>query len=54
MYSPKIKEALVPNLYREAKRQGVRMTVLVNRILAKEIAKFKKGGEELEQNTRDA
>lgn len=53
MYSPKIKEALIPNLYREAKRRGIKMTVLVNRILAKEAAKFKEGGELHEQDSRN-
>jgi hypothetical protein len=33
MYSPKIKEDLVPLLYKAAKAEGIRMTVLVNRIL---------------------
>ena len=54
MYSPKIREALIPAYYREAKRRGVKMTVLVNRILAKEAAKFKKGGEELGQDKANA
>jgi hypothetical protein len=42
MYSPKISEAFIPTLYRMAKEQGVRMTVLVNRIIGKEIRKHKK------------
>ncbi len=33
MYSPKIKEDLIPLLYKVAKAEGIRMTVLVNRIL---------------------
>ena len=39
MYSPKISEAFIPTLYRMAKEQGVRMTVLVNRIIGNEIQK---------------
>jgi len=30
MYSPKIREDLVPRIYREAKKSGVKMTVWVN------------------------
>jgi hypothetical protein len=41
MYSPKISEAFIPTLYRMAKEQGVRMTVLVNRIISQEIQKQK-------------
>lgn len=39
MYSPKISEALIPILYRMAKDRSVPMTVLVNRIIGKEIQK---------------
>lgn len=35
MYSPKIKEELVPILYRIAKRKGLPMTELVEQILKK-------------------
>jgi len=30
MYSPKIREDLVPRIYRAAKKSGVKMTVWVN------------------------
>jgi hypothetical protein len=33
MYSPKIKEALIPRLYAEAKRRGVPMTTVVNSMM---------------------
>jgi len=33
MYSPKIKEELIPKLYIEAKAKRIRMTTLVNQIL---------------------
>jgi len=33
MYSPKIKEDLVPELYRKAKAEGLPMTKLVDRII---------------------
>ena len=37
MYSPKIAEELIPDLYRWAKSDGVTMTSLVNRIIKNEI-----------------
>jgi hypothetical protein len=39
MYSPKISEAFIPVLYRMAKENGLKMTVLINQIIAKEIKK---------------
>ena len=33
MYSPKIKEDLIPKLYQKAKAQGVAMTELVDQII---------------------
>ena len=49
MYSPKIDEALIPDLYKMAKGRGVPMTRLINQIIDKEIRKQKrkitKGGE---------
>lgn len=47
MYSPKISKALIPHLYRWGKKKGLPMTVLVNRIIAKEIQKQKRKGGEL-------
>ena len=45
MYSPKVREELIPHLYRWAKSDGVKMTVLVNRIVEKEVKKYLKGGD---------
>ena len=45
MYSPKISEELIPHLYRWAKSDGVKMTVLINRIIEKEVKKYLKGGD---------
>jgi len=45
MYSPKIAEELIPHLYRWAKSDEVKMTVLVNRIIKKEVKKYLKGGD---------
>ena len=34
MYSPRIKDELIPNLYRIAKAKGIPMTELVNSLIA--------------------
>ena len=39
MYSPKIKEDLIPVLYKLAKREGKPMTALIDQMLRAEIAK---------------
>ena len=33
MYSPKIREDLVPRIYQQAKKSGVKMTVWVNAVI---------------------
>ena len=33
MYSPKIKEDLIPKIYQKAKAQGITMTSLVDKII---------------------
>jgi len=38
MYSPKIKEDLIPILYKLAKQEGKRMTALIDEMLRAEIA----------------
>ena len=35
MYSPKIKEDLIPKIYQKAKAQGITMTNLVDKIIRK-------------------
>jgi hypothetical protein len=35
MYSPKIREDLIPKIYQMAKAKGIKMTTLVNQILEK-------------------
>jgi len=37
MYSPKIREDLIPRIYREAKKAGVKMTVWVNRLIEEKL-----------------
>lgn len=48
MYSPKIDEVLIPELYQQAKAQGVPMTKLVNRLLR--IAIYGGGGQHVGGN----
>jgi hypothetical protein len=38
MYSPKIREDLIPRIYRAAKNVGVHMTTWVNEVLEKALA----------------
>ncbi len=45
MYSPKIREDLIPRIFRKARAQGIHMTALVNGILEKAL----NGGDELEE-----
>ena len=51
MYSPKIREDLIPYLYKVARHCGMPMTRLVNQYLEQAIAHFKQTGifEEIEQ-----
>jgi len=48
MYSPKISEELIPHLYRWAKSDGVKMTVLVNQMIEREVKKYLQGGDKHE------
>jgi hypothetical protein len=50
MYSPKIREDLVPRIYREAKKSGVKMTVWVNAAI--ELVLNKTDEAEIEKNER--
>ena len=40
MYSPKIREDLIPRIYREAKKSGVKMTVWVNAVIELSLRKI--------------
>ncbi len=40
MYSPKIKEDLIPRLYRLAKGSNVPMTKLVDKVIRENLAKY--------------
>ena len=54
MYSPKIAEELIPDLYRWAKSDGVTMTSLVNRIIKNEIEnRVRKENSHEQQDQRD-
>lgn len=55
MYSPKIAEELIPDLYRWAKSDGVTMTSLVNGIIKNEIENNqRKEKSDEHQDQRDA
>lgn len=51
MYSPKIKEDLIPKIYKAARARGIRMTTLVNDIL--NMALNEMGGNENEKRDED-
>lgn len=40
MYSPKIKEELIPRIYKTAMARGIRMTTLVNEIIEKALGEI--------------
>jgi hypothetical protein len=42
MYSPKIKEKLIPYLYQESKKQNVPMTKYVNKIIENHLSDIRK------------
>jgi len=46
MYSPKIREDLVPRIYQEAKKSGVKMTVWVNAVIELALRKIDKAENE--------
>ncbi len=43
MYSPKIREELIPEIYRIARARGIRITTLVNSIIEKALDEMKDG-----------
>jgi len=45
MYSPKIREVLIPKIHQKARAKGIHMTTLVNGILENAL----NGGDELEE-----
>ncbi|MFZ6016348.1 MAG: hypothetical protein ACOYU0_01790 [Nitrospirota bacterium] len=51
MYSPKIKEELIPKIYQIAKAKGIRMTTLVNEVLRKALNGME--GKEDERRNKD-
>jgi hypothetical protein len=52
MYSPKIREDLIPRIYREAKKQGLRMTKWVNGVVERALPEKDDGQETDERNSR--
>ena len=54
MYSPKIRDDLVPRIYREAKKSGVKMTVWVNAVIELMLRKIDEAvSEKLERRKRN-
>ena len=51
MYSPKIKEELIPKIYRLAKARGIRMTTFVNEVL-KNALNEEEGGKDGKEERR--
>ena len=45
MYSPKIRDELIPAIYRMAKETGVPMTAWVNRLIEKALAENGRSGD---------
>ncbi len=54
MYSPKIREELIPRIYRIAKENKTRMTILVNGILKKVLDEMEGDEDRLDENGRVA
>ena len=46
MYSPKIKEDLIPRIYKIAKKKGIPMTTLVDEVLRKALNGMDSKGDE--------
>ena len=40
MYSPKIRDELIPKIYETARTRGIRMTTLVNEIIEKALGEM--------------
>jgi len=40
MYSPKIRDELIPKIYETARARGIRMTTLVNEIIEKALGEI--------------
>ena len=54
MYSPKIREDLIPRLYRLARADEVPMTRLVNQLLEQGIVELEQGGEKISDTAQAA
>jgi hypothetical protein len=52
MYSPKIREELIPRIYRAAKAAGVAMTTLVNQLIEEKLPEPVEVDEEEVKKTR--
>ena len=52
MYSPKIRDDLIPRIYQIAKSAGMHMTTWVNEVLARELSEIGEPEETSERKTR--
>lgn len=54
MYSPKIKEDLIPKIYQKAKSQGIPMTSLVDEIIRDSLSDDKSKPKEVKKNEKES
>lgn len=54
MYSPKIKEDLIPKIYQKAKAQGITMTSLVDKIIRKALNDGKSNRKKGKKNEKES
>ena len=50
MYSPRIRDELIPDIYRAAKALGIPMTTWVNQVIGQALAEFSESQKEIEQS----
>ena len=50
MYSPRIRDDLIPDIYRAAKASGIPMTIWVNQAIGEALAEFIKSQKEIGQS----
>lgn len=54
MYSPKIKEDLIPKIYQKAKSQGIPMTSFVDKIIRNSLSDDKSKLKEVKKNEKES
>ena len=53
MYSPRIRDDLIPEVYRAAKASGIPMTIWVNQVIGQALAEFIKSQKEIGQSKQN-